>query len=331
MLNWLRRPKHGTIERRDIPDGLWAKCPKCGAVVYHKDLLRTLKVCPTCGYHHRLNASERLAVILDDGSFQETDAGMTSGDPLRFEGYPQKLAEARAKTGNADAAIIGTGHIEGLRTAVAALDFEFMGGSMGSVVGEKITRIAERALVERLPLVIFSASGGARMQEGALSLMQLAKTSAAIGRLHDARLPYISVMCDPTTGGVTASFAFQGDIVLAEPGAMIGFAGRRVIEQTIRRKLPENFQTAEFCLEHGLIDMVVPRGEMRSTLARLLRFFGAPQVETARPFAAALAPRAAGASGSGFTGPGSTDPGFTNPDVTDPDVTGPGLADAEGG
>ena len=294
MLNWLRRPKHGTIERRDIPDGLWAKCPRCGAVVYHKDLVRALKVCPTCGYHHRLNAEERLAFMLDDGSFQEADAGMTSGDPLRFDGYPQKLAEAREKTGNADAAIIGTGHIEGSRTGVAALDFEFMGGSMGSVVGEKITRIAERALLERLPLVIFSASGGARMQEGALSLMQLAKTSAAIGRLHDARLPYLSVMCDPTTGGVTASFAYQGDLILAEPGALIAFAGRRVIEQTIRRKLPDNFQTAEFCLEHGLVDAVVPRGEMRATLGRLLRFFGAPQMPAAQPIAATAAVVAAG-------------------------------------
>jgi acetyl-CoA carboxylase carboxyl transferase subunit beta len=288
MLNWLRRPKYGTIERRDTPDGLWAKCPKCGAVVYHRDLIRNAKVCPTCGHHHRMSAEERLAFMLDDASFQEADSRMTSGDPLNFTGYRQKLAEAQEKTGNADAVIIGLGHIEGSRAAVAALDFEFMGGSMGSVVGEKVTRIAERALVDRLPLVIFSASGGARMQEGALSLMQLAKTSAAIGRLHDTRLPFISVMCDPTTGGVTASFAFQGDLILAEPGAMIGFAGRRVIEQTIRRKLPDNFQTAEFCLEHGLIDMVVPRHEMRATLGRLLRFFGAPQMPSAEPIAAGM-------------------------------------------
>jgi acetyl-CoA carboxylase carboxyl transferase subunit beta len=302
MLNWLRRPKIGTIERRDMPDGLWAKCPKCGAVVYHKDLARNLRVCPTCGHHHRMSAEERLAFMLDAGSFQESDAGMTSGDPLRFAGYRQKLAEAQEKTGNADAAIIGVGHIEGSRTAIAAIDFEFMGGSMGSVVGEKVTRAAERALVDRLPLVIFSASGGARMQEGALSLMQLAKTSAAIGRLHDARLPYISVMCDPTTGGVTASFAFQGDVILAEPGALIGFAGRRVIEQTIRRKLPENFQTAEFCLEHGLIDMVVPRGEMRGTLGRLLRFFGAPQVPKAEPIAAAVVESGADMDTGGLAG-----------------------------
>jgi acetyl-CoA carboxylase carboxyl transferase subunit beta len=223
---------------------------------------------------------------------------------LRFAGYRQKLTEARAKTGNADAVIIGIGHIEGSRAAVAALDFEFMGGSMGSVVGEKITRIAERALMHHLPLVVFSSSGGARMQEGALSLMQLAKTSAAIGRLHDARLGYISVMCDPTTGGVTASFAFQGDLVLAEPGATVGFAGRRVIEQTIRRKLPDNFQTAEFCLEHGLIDMVVVRHELRATLARLLRFFGAPQVPKAEPIAAATVAQVAGLETAASAGAG---------------------------
>ena len=297
MLNWLRRPKHGVIERRDMPAGLWAKCPRCGEVVYHKDLIRNLKVCPKCALHHRLTAEERLAVTLDDGSFEEIDSGLRSGDPLRFDGYQEKLAEAREKTGRPDAVIIGFGAVEGFRAALGVLDFPFMGGSMGSVVGEKVTRIAERALEAGLPLVIFSASGGARMQEGALSLMQLVKTSAAIARLHDARLPYLSVMCDPTTGGVTASFAFLGDLILAEPGALIGFAGRRVIEQTIRRKLPDNFQTAEFCLEHGLIDMVVPRSEMRITLARLLRYFGAPRVPVAPPIAAATA-QGAGPSGS---------------------------------
>jgi acetyl-CoA carboxylase carboxyl transferase subunit beta len=297
MLNWLRRPKYGAVERRDIPSGVWAKCPKCGATVYHRDLVRNLKVCPTCGFHHRLGAEERLAVTVDQDSFEESDAGLVSGDPLHFDGYADKLREAREKTGAADAVIVGTGRIEGSHAAIAALDFAFMGGSMGSVVGEKITRTAERALADRLPLVVFSASGGARMQEGALSLMQLAKTSAAIARLHDARLPYLSVMCDPTTGGVTASFAFQGDVILAEPGAMIGFAGRRVIEQTIRRKLPDDFQTAEFCLAHGLIDMVVPRGAMRARLGRLLRFFGAPQAPAREPIAAAARPsEAAGAA-----------------------------------
>lgn len=285
MLNWLRRPKYGSLQRREMPTGIWAKCPRCNNLIYRKELERNLKVCPKCGYHHRLAATERLAVTLDENSFVEHDAGLTSADPLDFESYPQKLAEARAKTGRPEAILTGEGAIEGWRTVIGALDFYFMGGSMGSAVGEKVARAAERARESHMALVIFSASGGARMQEGALSLMQLAKTSAAIGRLHDAGLPYLSVMCDPTTGGVTASFAFLGDVILAEPGAMIGFAGRRVIEQTIRRKLPDDFQTAEFCLQKGLIDMVVPRTEMRPTLARLLSFFGAPRVAPREPVA----------------------------------------------
>jgi acetyl-CoA carboxylase carboxyl transferase subunit beta len=283
MLNWLRRPKYASIERRDVPAGLWGKCPRCATVVYEKDLERNLKVCPSCGFHHRLTAEQRLGITLDEGSFEETDGNLTSSDPLRFDGYGEKLDEAREKTGNPEAVITGTGAVDGYRCAIGALDFFFMGGSMGSVVGEKVARIAERAHDLHLPLVICSASGGARMQEGALSLMQLAKTSAAIAALQHDRLPFVSVMCDPTTGGVTASFAFQGDIIIAEPGALIGFAGRRVIEQTIRRKLPDNFQTAEFCLEHGLIDLVVARPDLRPTLGRLLRFFGAPRVPVAEP------------------------------------------------
>jgi len=278
VLNWLRRPKYGSLERREMPAGIWAKCPRCRNLIYRKELERNLKVCPKCAYHHRLTAVERLEITLDENSFREYDPGLTSTDPLGFENYPAKLSEARAKTDQAEAVITGEGTIDGWQTIIGALDFNFMGGSMGSAVGEKVARAAERSYEQRLPLVIFSASGGARMQEGVLSLMQLAKTSAAIGRIHDAGLPYLSVMCDPTTGGVTASFAFLGDVILAEPGALIGFAGRRVIEQTIRRKLPDDFQTAEFCLQKGLIDMVVPRTEMRSALARLLAFVGAPRV-----------------------------------------------------
>ncbi|MDR7401915.1 MAG: acetyl-CoA carboxylase, carboxyltransferase subunit beta [Armatimonadota bacterium] len=283
MLNWLRRPKYGSLQRREMPAGLWARCPRCQKLVYRKELERHLRVCPRCGYHHRLSAAERLEITLDPGSFREYDAGLTSTDPLAFEGYAAKLADARARTGRAEAVLTGEGTIEGWRAVVGALDFFFMGGSMGSAVGEKVARAAERARESRLPLIIFSASGGARMQEGVLSLMQLAKTGAAVGRLHDAGIPYISVLCDPTTGGVTASFAFLGDVILAEPGALIGFAGRRVIEQTIRRRLPDDFQTAEFCLQKGLIDMVVPRAEMRSTLARLLSFFGAPRAAPPEP------------------------------------------------
>lgn len=262
-----------------MPAGLWAKCPRCQNLVYHRELERNLKVCPKCGFHHRLPAVERMAITVDDDSFQEFDGTLTSLDPLGFDGYADKLAEARRRSGRPEAVLAGTATIEGSRTVVAALDFFFMGGSMGSAMGEKVTRAAERALAGRLPLIIFSASGGARMQEGALSLMQLAKTSAAISRLHESRLPYLSVLCDPTTGGVAASFAFLGDVIIAEPGAMVGFAGRRVIEQTIRRKLPENFQTAEFCLENGMIDLIVARDQMREQLGRLLRYFGAPRAE----------------------------------------------------
>ncbi len=283
MLNWLRRPKYGSLERREMPAGIWAKCPRCRNLIYRKELERNLKVCPKCAYHHRLTAVERLEVTLDEHGFEEFDADVSSADVLGFEAYPAKLTEARVKTGQSEAIITGQGTIDGWQTVAGALDFYFMGGSMGSAVGEKVARAAERAHERRLPLLLFSASGGARMQEGVLSLMQLAKTSAAIGRLHDAGLPYLSVLCDPTTGGVTASFAFLGDIIVAEPGALIGFAGRRVIEQTIRRKLPDEFQTAEFCLQKGLLDMVVPRTEMRAMLARLLAFFGARRVVPAAP------------------------------------------------
>src|SRR3990172_3038052 len=287
VLNWLRRPKYGSLQRREMPAGIWAKCPRCSNLISRKELGRSLRVCPKCNYHHRLSAEERLAITLDEDGFVEFDGSLTSADPLSFVGYAQKLNEAKQKTGRPEAVIWGEGTIEGWRTVAAALDFYFMGGSMGSAVGEKVTRAAERAREARLPLIIFSASGGARMQEGVLSLMQLAKTSAAVGRLHDAGLPYVSIMCDPTTGGVTASFAFLGDVILAEPGATIGFAGRRVIEQTIRRKLPDDFQTAEFCLQKGLIDMVVARSEMRRTLAGLLAFFGGPQLEKPVPEVAA--------------------------------------------
>ncbi len=276
MFNWFRHPKD---ESPEPPPSIWAKCPRCRNLIYRKELDRNLKVCPKCNYHHRLAAVERIKVTLDEASFREHDSTLTSSDVLRFDGYPARLVEARKKTGQAEAIIVGDGTIDGFRTIIGALDFFFMGGSMGATVGEKVARAAERACEQRLPLILFSASGGARMQEGVVSLMQLAKTSAAVRRLHEAGMPFLSVMCDPTTGGVTASFAFLGDVILAEPGSLIGFAGRRVIEQTIRRKLPEDFQTAEFCLQKGLIDMVVPRGELRAMLGRLLSLFGAPKVD----------------------------------------------------
>ena len=280
MLNWMRRPKYASVDRRDVPAGLWMKCPRCAALVYRKELERSLRVCPRCGYHHRLSASERLAMILDEGSLAETDAAIVPDDPLGFvdeRPYPARVEEAQRRTGLPEAILTGTGNIEGRRAVVGAMEFGFLGGSMGTVVGEKIARSAELAGALRCPLIIFSASGGARMQEGALSLLQMAKVSAVLGQLSDAGVPFVSVLCDPTTGGVAASFAFQGDVIFAEPGALIGFAGRRVIEQTIRQKLPEGFQTAEFLFEHGLIDAIVPRADLRPTLGRLLRVFGAEE------------------------------------------------------
>ncbi len=279
MLSWLGRPKYASSGRREIPPGLWTKCPRCANLIYRKELERSLRVCPRCGYHHRLSAADRLAMVLDRDSFEETDAGLVPEDPLGFvdeKPYPARIEEAQRRTGLPEAIVTGTGTIEGRAAVVGAMEFGFLGGSMGAVVGEKVARAAERAAGTRRPLVLFASSGGARMQEGTLSLLQMAKTSVALGRLADAGPAFISVLCDPTTGGVAASFAFQGDVILAEPGALVGFAGRRVIEQTIRQKLPEGFQTAEFLLEHGLIDAIVPRQELRPTLGRLLRLCGAP-------------------------------------------------------
>jgi len=279
LLDWLGRPKRPASERRDIPAGLWAKCPHCANLVYRKELERNLRVCPRCGFHHRLSAMDRLALVLDLASLVETDAALLPEDPLGFvdeKPYPERIEESRRKTGRTEAIVTGTGTIEGAHAVVGAMEFGFMGGSLGSVVGEKIARSAERARDHRWPLVLFVASGGARMQEGVLSLLQLARTSVALARLADAGVALITVLCDPTTGGVAASFAFQGDIIVAEPGALIGFAGPRVIEQTIRQKLPEGFQTSEFLLEHGFLDAIVPRAELRGAVARLLRLTNAP-------------------------------------------------------
>ncbi|HEX4836411.1 MAG TPA: acetyl-CoA carboxylase, carboxyltransferase subunit beta [bacterium] len=279
MLNWLGRPKVASSQRREIPAGLWVKCPRCANLIYRKELERNFRVCPRCGYHHRLSAADRLAIVLDKDSFEETDRSLIPEDPLGFvdeKPYPARIEDAQRRTGLPEAIITGTGTIEGGRAVVGAMEFGFLGGSMGAVVGEKVARSAERAVDTRQPLILFAASGGARMQEGTLSLMQMAKASVALGRLADAGVAFLSVLCDPTTGGVAASFAFQGDLILAEPGALVGFAGRRVIEQTIRQKLPEGFQTAEFLMEHGLVDAIVPRPDLRPALGRLLRFCGAP-------------------------------------------------------
>ena len=258
-----------------VPEGLWVKCPSCSEVIYNKDLAATLNVCPKCAHHFRIGAAERLRMLFD-GDWEEFDAGLRSTDPLKFidtKPYSKRLESTIAATGMQDAVLCALGRIEGVETSVAAMEYTFIGGSMGVVVGEKITRAIERAIDRRLPVVIVASSGGARMMEGALSLMQMAKISAALARLDRARLPYISVLTAPTTGGVTASFAMLGDVNVAEPKALIGFAGPRVIEQTIRQTLPEGFQRSEFLLAHGMLDLVVDRREMKATIGRLLHLF----------------------------------------------------------
>jgi acetyl-CoA carboxylase carboxyl transferase subunit beta len=257
-----------------IPEGLWVKCPACSQAIYNRELIASQQVCPKCGHHFRMSALERLSMLFDLGAWTEHDSGLRSTDPLNFKGtkvYRDQLEASIKATGLNDAIICATGLLEGLPVVVAAMEYGFIGGSMNVVVGEKITRAAERALKDRQPFIIVSCSGGARMMEGALSLMQMAKISAALGRLDRAGVPYISVLTDPTTGGVTASFAMLGDLNIAEPKALIGFAGPRVIEETIRQKLPAGFQRSEFLLEHGMIDAVVDRRELKATLGRTLR------------------------------------------------------------
>ncbi|ASS74512.1 acetyl-CoA carboxylase, carboxyltransferase subunit beta [Tumebacillus algifaecis] len=257
-----------------VPEGLMSKCKRCGEMTFTKELEKNLKTCPKCDYHYTMNAEERIKATLDDGRFFEYDAGMTAVDPLKFPDYPAKVEREQNKTGMKEAVVTGEGTIGGYPVIIGIMDSTYFMGSMGSVVGEKLTRAIEAALSKRYPLIIFTASGGARMQEGIYSLMQMAKTSAALRKLHEAGGLYIAVNTYPTTGGVTASFAMLGDINLAEPGALIGFAGRRIIEQTIRQKLPDDFQTAEFLLKHGMLDMVVPRKDMRQTLSTLLELHG---------------------------------------------------------
>jgi acetyl-CoA carboxylase carboxyl transferase subunit beta len=260
-------------------DDIWVKCPGCREIAFRKEVERNLNVCLKCGHHLRLTVEQRLAITIDRGRWRELFAGIAIGDPLEFvdsRPYPRRMETARHSSGRNDAVVVGVGKIEGRAAAVAVMDFHFMGGSMGVAVGEKIARLMDEALKRGLPAVVFCASGGARMQEGALSLMQMAKVSAAIARLRDARIPYISVLCDPTTGGVAASFASLGDLNIAEPGAVIGFAGRRVIEQTTNQRLPDDFQTAEFLLAHGMLDAIVPRHRMRHTLGQLLTILRPP-------------------------------------------------------
>ncbi|MGI8588413.1 MAG: acetyl-CoA carboxylase, carboxyltransferase subunit beta [Chloroflexia bacterium] len=291
MREFLRHPPKFTLSdadrarQQEVPDNMWVKCGRCKELIYVKEFEKSEKVCQKCGYHARLTASERLAGLLDDDSFKEVAGEIPPGDPLGFrsedEAYKTKLTETQAKTGIREAVVAGRGTLDGIPLTVAVVDFSFMGGSMGTAYGEKICRAVETAIENRTPLLTASASGGARMQEGMFSLMQMAKTSAALVELAEAKLPYFSLLTDPCFGGVTASYAVLADVVMAEPGAVIGFAGPRVIEQTIRQKLPTGFQTAEFLLQHGMIDMVVPRRELRTTLGRLLRLYDAGKAATA--------------------------------------------------
>jgi len=267
-----KEPREGRPSK--VPEGLWVKCENCRQILYNKELARNFKVCPKCSFHFRLSAPERLRMLFDDEKYVELESELRSTDPLKFRDskrYRDRLKQAEENVGLSEAIVIGSGNMGGIPVIIGAMEFFFLGGSMGSVVGEKVTRAAERSLAERRPLVLISTSGGARMQEGVLSLMQMGKIAAALSRLAEAAVPYLSVMADPTTGGVTASYAMLGDLNVAEPNALIGFAGPRVIEQTIRQTLPEGFQRSDFLLEHGMLDFVVDRSEMKETLVRCLR------------------------------------------------------------
>ena len=279
---WFKKTREQKIDKKvKIPEGLWVKCENCKEIVYKKEIEKNLKVCPKCNYHFRISAMERLDLIVDEGSFVEINPEVTSGDPLGFKDtipYRDRVKEYQKRSGLREAIITGDALINGYPVVIAVMDFSFHGGSMGSAVGEKIVRAAELAMEKKIPLVTVASSGGARMQEGIFSLMQMAKTSAAIGRLKEAGILYISILSDPTFGGVTASFAMLGDVIIAEPKSLIGFAGQRVIEQTIKQQLPENFQRAEFFLEHGMIDMVVDRKYLKETLGMLIgHLSSAPQ------------------------------------------------------
>jgi acetyl-CoA carboxylase carboxyl transferase subunit beta len=271
---WFRKEKRARPPRRErleIPADAWEKCEACGHTDIREKFTRNLNVCPVCDYHRRIRAGDYVAILLDEGSWEELDVDLRSLDPLGFPDYPQRLKKASTNAGDGDAVMTVSGTMSGIPVNAAVMDFAFMGGSMGSVVGEKIARLGQRSLERKYPLIIVSASGGARMQEGVLSLMQMAKTAAVLSQLAERRIPYVSVLTNPTTGGVSASYAMLGDAILAEPGAVVGFAGPRVIKQTIGQDLPEGFQTAEFLLEHGMLDSVVHRRELKRTVEQLLR------------------------------------------------------------
>jgi acetyl-CoA carboxylase carboxyl transferase subunit beta len=266
-----RKPRTSERVKLEIPADAWEKCDECGHIDIKERFVRALNVCPNCGAHRRISAQEYIDLLVDEGSWHELDQGLRSADPLKFENYRERMQAAIKKAGPLEAIRTGYGRLDGLPVNLGVMDFAFMGGSMGSVVGEKVARLARRSIDRHVPLIIVSASGGARMQEGVLSLMQMAKASVVLAELAERRVPFVSILTNPTTGGVSASYAMQGDVILAEPGAVVGFAGPRVIKQTIGQDLPEGFQTAEFLLDHGMVDGVVPRSELRETTAQLLR------------------------------------------------------------
>ena len=282
LFDWFADRRKGQFvgkvtQENEDGDGLWGKCPECSQVVYRKDLIENANVCSNCGHHNRIDSNERIKLIADKGSFQPFDSELMPTDPLGFKdrrAYADRLRESQANTGLKDGVVTGICKVDSIPMALAVMDFRFMGGSMGSVVGEKITRLIEKSTSLKMPLLIVCASGGARMQEGMLSLMQMAKISGALERHREAELLYLPLLTHPTTGGVTASFAMLGDLILAEPKALIGFAGRRVIEQTLREKLPDNFQTAEYLQDHGFVDTIVPRTKLKKTLTKLLKLHG---------------------------------------------------------
>lgn len=276
-MNWLRnfvRPKiQAIVRKKDVPENLWETCSECGQMIFHRDLEGNLRVCPECGFHMRLHPEQRLKLLFDEGEYKRIELPEVVADPLKFRDkrrYSDRLRDAQSKTGESDAIVVAHGRIGGINTVIAAFNFDFLGGSMGTAVGEGLVAAARLAVLQESPFVIIPASGGARMQEGVLSLMQMARTTVAIEEVREMGLPYVVILTNPTTGGVTASFAMLGDLAIAEPGAIIGFAGARVIETTIRESLPEGFQRSEYLLEHGMIDLIVPRPELRDTLARVL-------------------------------------------------------------
>jgi acetyl-CoA carboxylase carboxyl transferase subunit beta len=282
LTNFVRPKLQALVRKTNVPDNLWEKCPGCGQMVFHRELEANLRVCPQCGHHLRLSWQKRLGMLFDEGAFERIELPKSDPDPLKFRDrkrYADRLKETQTKTGEHDAVVVAHGRIGGMKLAVAAFNFDFMGGSMGKAVGDGLIAAARLAVAETAPLLVIPASGGARMQEGIISLMQMPRTIIAVDEVKEAGLPYVVLLTDPTTGGVSASFAMLGDIALAEPGSVIGFAGARVIEETIREKLPDGFQRAEYLLEHGMVDLVVPRAQLRDTLIRVLRLLRQSQLE----------------------------------------------------